>query len=80
MGRPAKYPTEFRREAMTHRNGTRTRTLSTKAGDLQVGIPKLRKGSFIPELLEPRRRIDQALYAVIMEAYVNGVSTRSVDD
>ena len=67
-------------DRVTHRNGTRPRTLSTKAGDLQVGIPKLRKGSFFPELLEPRRRIDQALYAVIMEAYVNGVSTRSVDD
>ncbi len=65
---------------VTHRNGTRPRTLSTKAGDLAIGIPKLRKGSFFPELLEPRRRIDQALYAVIMEAYVNGVSTRSVDD
>jgi putative transposase len=65
---------------VTHRNGTRPKTLSTKAGDLVVGIPKLRKGSFFPELLEPRRRIDQALYAVIMEAYVNGVSTRSVDD
>ena len=67
-------------DRVTHRNGTRPRTLSTKAGDLQVGIPKLRKGSFFPELLEPRRRIDQALYAVVMEAYVNGVSTRSVDD
>ena len=67
-------------ERVTHRNGTRTKTVSTKAGDLAVGIPKLRKGSFFPELLEPRRRIDQALYAVIMEAYVNGVSTRSVDD
>jgi len=67
-------------ERVTHRNGTRSKTLSTKAGDLTVGIPKLRKGSFFPELLEPRRRIDQALYAVIMEAYVNGVSTRSVDD
>jgi putative transposase len=54
--------------------------LSTKAGDLQLGIPKLRKGSFFPEILEPRRRIDQALYAVVMEAYVKGVSTRSVDD
>jgi putative transposase len=64
----------------THRNGHRSRVLSTKAGDLQLGIPKLRKGSFFPELLEPRRRIDQALYAVVMEAYVNGVSTRSVDD
>ncbi len=65
---------------VTHRNGHRPRVLSTKAGDLQLGIPKLRKGSFFPEILEPRRRIDQALYAVIMEAYVNGVSTRAVDD
>ncbi|MEZ5379622.1 MAG: IS256 family transposase [Acidimicrobiales bacterium] len=64
----------------THRNGTRPRTLSTKAGDLELGIPKLRKGSFFPSILEPRRRIDQALYAVVMEAYVNGVSTRAVDD
>lgn len=61
------------------RNGTRTKTISTKAGDLQMAIPKLRKGSFFPEVLEPRRRIDQALYSVVMEAYVNGVSTRSVD-
>jgi len=65
---------------VTHRNGHRSRVLSTKAGDLSLGIPKLRKGSFFPEILEPRRRIDQALYAVVMEAYVNGVSTRSVDD
>ena len=62
------------------RNGHRDKTLSTKAGDLALRIPKLRKGSFFPELLEPRRRIDQALYAVVMEAYVAGVSTRSVDD
>ena len=65
---------------VTYRNGHRPRVLSTKAGDLEVGIPKFRKGSFFPEILEPRRRIDQALYAVVMEAYVNGVSTRSVDD
>ncbi len=65
---------------VTHRNGSRRKTLSTKAGDLAVGIPKLRAGSFFPSLLEPRRRIDQALYAVVMEAYVHGVSTRSVDD
>jgi putative transposase len=65
---------------VTHRNGTRPRVLSTKAGDLQLGIPKLRQGSFFPSLLEPRRRVDQALYAVVMEAYVNGVSTRAVDD
>jgi transposase-like protein len=43
-------------------------------------IPKLRKGSFFPSILEPRRRIDQALYAVVMESYVNGVFTRAVDD
>ena len=47
---------------------------------MELRIPKLRKGSFFPVILEPRRRIDQALYAVVMEAYVNGVSTRSVDD
>jgi putative transposase len=62
------------------RNGHRDKTLSTQAGDLDLGIPKLRSGSFFPVLLERRRRIDQALYAVIMEAYVHGVSTRSVDD
>lgn len=62
------------------RNGTRSRLLSSTTGDLVVGIPKLRKGSFFPAALEPRRRIDQALHAVIMEAYVSGVSTRSVDD
>ena len=65
---------------VTHRNGTRPKVLSTKAGDLELAIPKLRKGSFFPEMLEPRRRIDQALYAVVMEAYVEGVSTRGVDD
>jgi transposase-like protein len=65
---------------VTHRNGTRPRTLTTKAGDLELAIPKLRRGSFFPEILEPRRRIDQALYAVVMEAYVHGVSTRAVDD
>jgi transposase-like protein len=54
--------------------------LSTKAGDLEVGIPKFRRGSFFPEIPEPGRRIDQALYAVVMEAYVNGASTRAVGD
>jgi transposase-like protein len=67
-------------ERLTHRNGHRPRTLSTKAGDLELGIPKFRRGAFFPEILEPRRRIDQAMYAVVMEAYVNGVSTRSVDN
>ncbi len=67
-------------ERTNERNGTRSRVLSTTSGDLVVGIPKLRKGSFFPTALEPRRRIDQAMHAVIMEAYVSGVSTRSVDD
>lgn len=65
---------------VNERNGSRPRTLSTKAGDIDLRIPKLRKGSFFPLILQPRRRIDQALYAVVMEAYVAGVSTRSVDD
>ena len=64
----------------TARNGHRGRLLATQAGDLELRIPKLRKGSFMPSVLEPRRRIDRALHAVIMEAYVAGVSTRSVDD
>jgi putative transposase len=54
--------------------------VATQAGDVELRIPKLRRGSFFPAILEPRRRIDQALYAVVMEAYVNGVSTRAVDD
>jgi transposase-like protein len=62
------------------RNGTRPRVLATATGDLHVGIPKLRKRTLYPTSLEPRRRIDQALHAVIMEAYVSGVPTRSVDD
>jgi transposase-like protein len=67
-------------ERTTHRNGSRTRLLSTKAGDVELHIPKFREGSFLPVLLEPRRRIDRALWAVVMEAYVHGVSTRKVDD
>jgi putative transposase len=64
----------------TQRNGTRDRLLSTKAGDVELKIPKLRWGSFFPSILERRRRIDRALFAVVMEAYVHGVSTRKVDD
>ncbi|MFD7443931.1 transposase, partial [Streptomyces sp. NPDC059909] len=68
-------------EARTNmRNGHRGKTLTTQAGDLDLAIPKVRTGSFFPSLLERRRRIDRALYAVIVEAYVHGVSTRSVDD
>ena len=62
------------------RNGTRDKIVSTTSGDLTVKIPKLRTGSFFPTLLAPRRRVDVALHAVIMEAYVHGVSTRKVDD
>ena len=64
----------------TWRNGSRERLLSTKAGDVELRIPKLRKGTFFPSILERRRRIDRALFAVVMEAYVHGVSTRKVDD
>lgn len=72
--------TDARRRGPTERNGHRPRTLSTEAGDIELGIPKLRKGSFFPSILEPRRRIDQHLYAVVMEAYVQGVSTWAVDE
>lgn len=67
-------------ERVTQRNGTRPKTMTTTAGQLDLRIPKLRQGSFFPSLLERRRRVDQALFAVIMEAYVHGVSTRKVDD
>ena len=62
------------------RNGHRSRLLTTAAGDVEVAIPKLRTGSFFPSLLERRRRVDQALFAVVMEAYVTGTSVRKVDD
>ena len=65
---------------VTDRNGSRPRLVTTQAGDVQLRIPKLRQGSFFPTILEPRRRIDQALYAVVMATYVQGVSTRGVDD
>ncbi|MGB8938795.1 MAG: transposase, partial [Streptomyces sp.] len=72
-------PGEHAETRTTWRNGHREKLLTTQAGDLDLTIPKVRTGSFCPSLLERRRRIDQALYAVIMEAYVHGVSTRSVD-
>jgi putative transposase len=59
-----------------HRNGHRPRVLASSAGDLELRIPKLRAGSFFPSLLERRRRVDQSLFAVIMEAYLHGTSTR----
>jgi len=64
---------------VAERNGVRPRVFSTQAGDVEWRIPKLRKGSFFPAILEPRRRIDQAPYAVVIQAYGHGISTRSVD-
>jgi putative transposase len=73
-------PHERTEMRVAQRNGHRPRLLSTTAGDLELRIPKLRTGSFFPSLLERRRRVDQALFAVVMEAYLHGVSTRKVDD
>ncbi len=63
-----------------HRNGYRPRAWETRAGRIELAIPKLRKGSYFPSFLEPRRTAEKALTAVIQEAYVHGVSTRAVDD
>jgi len=62
----------------THRNGYRERLHTTQVGDLTLAIPKLRQGSFFPNWLEPRRRVDKALYAVVMEAYTGGISKSEV--
>ena len=68
-------------ERVNTRNGYRSRTWDTRVGTLELGIPKLRHGSYFPSwLLEPRRRAERALTAVIVEAYVQGVSTRKVED
>jgi transposase-like protein len=64
---------------MTHRNGYRSRDWETRAGTIELEIPRLRSGSYFPSFLEPRTRAEQALVAVVQEAYVNGVSTRKVD-
>ena len=64
----------------TQRNGSRDKTVTTAAGDVTVKIPKVRTGSFFPALLAPRPRIDVALHAGVLQAYVEGVSTRRVDD
>ena len=66
-------------ERLTHRDGYRLRPWSTRAGELELAIPKLRRGSYFPSFLEPRKRSEQALVSVVQEAYVAGVSTRKVD-
>ena len=67
-------------ERVTRRNGYRSRAWDTRVGTMDLHIPKLREGSYFPSLLEPRRRSERALLAVIQQAYVEGVSTRRVDD
>jgi len=66
-------------ERLTHRNGYRPRRWDTRAGEIELAIPKIRRGSYFPSFLEPRRRSEQALVSVIQQAYVCGVSTRKVD-
>jgi putative transposase len=66
-------------ERLTHRNGYRSRSWATRAGEIELAIPKIRRGSYFPSFLEPRRRSEQALVSVVQEAYVAGVSTRKVD-
>ena len=70
---------EVSADRVTHRNGYRSRGWETRVGEIELEIPKKRSGSYFPSFLEPRRRCEQAIVAVVMEAYVNGVSTRKVD-
>ncbi len=67
-------------DRLVQRNGYRERAWDTRAGRIDLDIPRLRKGSYFPSFLEPRRTAERALTAVIQEAYVHGISTRSVDD
>ena len=71
---------EKSRERLAQRNGYRDRSWETRAGTIELRIPKLRKGSYFPGFLEPRRMAEKALAAVVQEAYVQGISTRSVDE
>jgi len=64
----------------THRNGYRERRWDTRVGTIGLAIPKVRDGSYLPSLIEPRRRAERAMLAVVQEAYVLGVSTRRVED
>ena len=67
-------------ERAAYRNGYRTRTWDTRVGTIELAIPKVRPGTYFPSLLQPRRRAEHALLAVVQEAYVHGVSTRKVDE
>src|SRR5205823_6476315 len=73
-------PYERSTERLAYRNGYRTRRWDTRVGTIELKIPKVTAGAYFPSLLEPRRRAEKALHAVIVEAYVKGVSTRKVDD
>ena len=70
----------IRRHRLTHRNGFRERRWDTRVGTIPLAIPRVRDGSYFPSLLEPSRRAERALLAVVQEAYVTGVSTRRVDN
>jgi putative transposase len=65
---------------LTHRNGYRERRWDTRVGTIPLDVPRVRDGGYLPSLLDPRRRTERALLAVVQEAYVLGVSTRRVDD
>ena len=73
-------PGKRRAERTNQRNGYRDREWHTRAGTAELRIPRLRRGSYFPGVLEPRRMSEKALTAVIQEAYIQGISTRSVDD
>jgi putative transposase len=73
-------PYERNSQRTGYRNGYRTRTWDTRVGTIELRIPKITQGSYFPSLLEPRRRAEKALHAVVVEAYVKGISTRKVDD
>ena len=67
-------------ERSGYRNGYRERPWDTRVGTIELQVPRVRDGSFFPSLLEPRRRAERALVSVVQEAYVQGISTRRVDD
>lgn len=76
----AGYDAKTPQTRLNSRNGYRSRPWDTRVGSIELQIPKLRRGSYFPEFLQPRRRAERALAAVVQQAYVQGISTRSVDD